>query len=84
MVPMRKEFEPTEEQERILEATGRVIKINARAGTGKTETLRLIAESNPGQKILYLVFNKKNQKEAEKRFPRNVKVRTAIERMTKL
>ena len=36
-------IKPTHEQQNILNCTGRVIKINARAGTGKTETLLLIA-----------------------------------------
>lgn len=30
---------PTAEQRKILDARGRVVKINARAGTGKTATL---------------------------------------------
>jgi superfamily I DNA/RNA helicase len=70
------DIEPTEEQKRILEAKGRVIKINARAGTGKTTTLQLIAENHPNEKILYLVFNRKNREEAEKIFPNNVKIAT--------
>ena len=70
------DIKPTEEQKRILEARGRVIKINARAGTGKTTTLRLIAENHPNEKILYLVFNRKNREEAEKIFPKNVKIAT--------
>jgi F-box protein 18 (helicase) len=73
---LKKDIKPTDEQKKILEAMGRVIKINARAGTGKTTTLRLIAENNPDQKILYLVFNRKNREEAEKVFPRNVKIRS--------
>lgn len=73
---LRKDIKPTDEQKKILEAKGRVVKINARAGTGKTTTLQLIAESNPDQKILYLVFNKKNKEEAEKAFPGNVKIRS--------
>lgn len=73
---MKKDIKPTDEQKKILEAKGRVIKINARAGTGKTTTLRLIAENNPDQRILYLVFNRKNREEAEKVFPRNVKIRS--------
>jgi superfamily I DNA/RNA helicase len=52
-------MKPTEEQQAILDATGRVLLINARAGTGKTTTLRMIASAHPDQKILYLVFNRK-------------------------
>jgi len=67
---------PTEEQQAILDATGRVLLINARAGTGKTTTLRMIASAHPDEKILYLVFNRKAREEAEGRFPGNVQVRT--------
>jgi F-box protein, helicase, 18 len=67
---------PTEEQQAILDATGRVLLINARAGTGKTTTLRMIASAHPGLRILYLVFNRKAREEAGGKFPRNVAVRT--------
>ena len=73
---MKTDIKPTDEQKKILEANGRVIKINARAGTGKTTTLRLIAEKNSNQQILYLVFNKKNEEEAKKIFPRKVQIHT--------
>jgi hypothetical protein len=36
---------PTQEQQAILNSTGRALLINARAGTGKTTTLRMIAHS---------------------------------------
>jgi len=67
---------PTEEQQGIVDATGRVLLINARAGTGKTTTLRMIASAHPDEKILYLVFNRKAREEAAGRFPGNVQVRT--------
>jgi len=67
---------PTEEQKAILDATGRVLLINARAGTGKTTTLRMIASAHPDRKILYLVFSRKAREEAADRFPRHVEVRT--------
>lgn len=67
---------PTEEQQNILSAGGRVVKINARAGTGKTATLLMIAEQNLDKKILYLVFNSRNRQEAKSKFPTNVKVHT--------
>jgi len=67
---------PTEEQHAILDATGRVLLINARAGTGKTTTLQMIASAHPEEKILYLVFNRKAREEAQGRFPGNVVVRT--------
>ncbi|MEW6663585.1 MAG: UvrD-helicase domain-containing protein [Thermodesulfobacteriota bacterium] len=69
-------MKPTEEQQAILDATGRVLLINARAGTGKTTTLRMIAAAHPDRKILYLVFNRKAREEAGAKFPRNVEVRT--------
>lgn len=69
-------MKPTEEQTAILEATGRVLLINARAGTGKTATLRMIGSAHPDRKILYLVYNRKAREEAEAKFPRNVQVRT--------
>ena len=51
---------PTEEQAAIIEAacSGETIAINALAGTGKTSTLRLVAEALPGKQIAYLAFNK--------------------------
>lgn len=67
---------PTNEQQNIFNAKGRVLKINARAGTGKTATLLMIAHRNCDKKIIYLVFNKRNQLEAEGKFPNNVKIRT--------
>lgn len=69
-------MKPTEEQQAILDATGRVLLVNARAGTGKTATLRMIASAHPDRKILYLVFNRKAREEAEEKFPGNVRVRT--------
>lgn len=67
---------PTNEQKNILNATGRVVKINARAGTGKTATLLMIAEQKPNQRLLYLVFNSRNRQEAKSKFPSHVDVHT--------
>jgi len=67
---------PTEEQQAVLDSTGRVLLINARAGTGKTTTLQMIASAHPDLRILYLVFNRKAREEAGGKFPRNVEVRT--------
>jgi len=69
-------MKPTEEQQAILDVDGRVLLINARAGTGKTTTLQMIASAHPDQKILYLVFNRKAKEEAEAKFPKNVEMRT--------
>jgi hypothetical protein len=51
--------------------------IDAKAGTGKTTTLKKLANMVPDSSILYLVFNKKNQIEAKSEFPKNTKVLTA-------
>lgn len=69
-------MEPTEEQKAILKASGRVIRINARAGTGKTTTLRMLSNEHSDKEILYLVFNKKAREDAQSKFPQNVKVKT--------
>jgi len=73
MIPQMK---PTNEQQKILNADGRVVKINARAGTGKTATLLMIAQENPNKRILYLVFNNRNRQEAKRKFPDNVDIHT--------
>ena len=44
--------------------TGNLV-VEALAGTGKTTTLKAAFEHAPEQRILYAVFNKRNQKEAE-------------------
>ena len=67
---------PTNEQKNILNAQGRVVKINARAGTGKTATLLMIAQQKPNKRLLYLVFNSRNRQEAKSKFPDNVDVHT--------
>lgn len=69
-------MEPTDEQKEILKAGGRVVRINARAGTGKTTTLRMLADAHADKSILYLVFNRKASEEAKSKFPPNVKVKT--------
>lgn len=73
-------MQQTEEQTKILESSARVKKVRSRAGTGKTTQARLTAErlmkTNPKAKILYLVFNKSQQRQAEKTFPKNTKAKT--------
>ena len=46
-------------------------------GTGKTSTLRMIAERFPQKRMLYVAFNKAVQMEAAASFPGNVKCKTA-------
>lgn len=50
--------------------------INAKAGTGKTTTLKKLAKMVPNSSILYLVYNRKNQEEAKNEFPKNTTVMT--------
>jgi hypothetical protein len=54
------EMKPTDEQLSAIElfADQRNLKINAFAGTGKTATLRMIAEYASGRRGLYLAFNR--------------------------
>ena len=68
----------TSEQKDILEAVGRykIIKINAFAGTGKTTTLKLIANEFKSSKILYLAFNSSIKNEASGIFPNNTYIKT--------
>ncbi|WP_448377679.1 UvrD-helicase domain-containing protein [Fervidobacterium sp.] len=74
----RTSLKPSPEQEAALERykSGQDMKLIAVAGSGKTTTLRLMAESTPRQKILYLAFNRSVKEEAERRFPGNVQVKT--------
>ncbi len=70
---------PTPEQEAIIDAaaTGKTVAISAGAGTGKTSTLRMIADARPRTKMLYVAYNKAISVEAEKSFPSNVTAKTA-------
>ena len=51
-------FAPTEEQQLILDAfsRGEELVIQAAAGAGKTSSLKLLAESAPNKKFLYVAF----------------------------
>src|ERR1700726_4810415 len=55
---------------------GALIVVNAYAGSGKSTTLRLLAEANRRQKFLYLCFNKTVAEAARQTFPDNVRVST--------
>jgi len=65
-------FDPTPEQQAVLEAfaTGHDLVIEAGAGTGKTATLQLIAE-NTDRQGTYVVYNKAAQMDALDRFPKH-------------
>lgn len=73
-------FQPTSEQSAIIDAARlrrESLMISAYAGCSKTTTLELVARALPSDlPILYIVFNVKNKKEAEARFPTNVTVKT--------
>ena len=73
------DLQPTGEQEAILDAavSGATVAISAAAGSGKTSTLRMIAEARPKSRMLYLAFNKAIQVEADGSFPPNVTCKTA-------
>lgn len=71
-------MKPTDEQLSAIElfADRRNLKINAFAGTGKTETLRMISEYASGRSGLYLAFNRSIADEARARFPESVDCQT--------
>ncbi len=76
--PPRGGVRPTPEQEEALEAflRGEDMKLLAVAGSGKTTTLRLMAERAKGRRMLYVAFNRSVREEARARFPSNVDVLT--------
>lgn len=69
---------PTLEQKQILSAVSKLdrLKIKAFAGSGKTTTLRMIAETFKDKKMIYLAFNRSVAEEAKRKFPKNVRVTT--------
>jgi hypothetical protein len=73
------DFKPTDEQAKALAlfATGASMVIEAGAGTGKTATLKLLAQSAPSARIQYVAFNKAIVEEAAVKFPSNVSANTA-------
>lgn len=72
-------YPPTPEQQAAIEAfaTGDDLVIQAGAGTGKTSTLRMLAESAPRRRGLYIAFNRAIAADAKRSFPRNVEASTA-------
>lgn len=67
----------TEEQLAICQSDAQVMLIRAGAGTGKTTTLRGLAQRSPQSKMLYLAFNRAIKEEAASKFTSNVKPMTA-------
>jgi len=68
---------PTKQQSDCLEAfqTGKTLRINAYAGTGKTSTLTLLAQ-NTRKRGTCIMFNKAIAEEAKKKFPSTVSCST--------
>ena len=48
----------TDEQRAVVQAEAPILKVNAVAGSGKTTTLLEFAAHRPGQRILYLAYNR--------------------------
>lgn len=72
-------FTPTPEQQSIIDAslTGENVTVKALAGTGKTSTLAMIAESMLKSSVAYVAYNSDIAAEAKGRFPANTDARTA-------
>jgi hypothetical protein len=74
-------FTPTDEQDQIVTAieAGDNIAVQALAGTGKTETLRLGAEAKERRLKMgfYIAFGKNNRADAKDRFPGTVECHTS-------
>jgi superfamily I DNA/RNA helicase len=74
-------MKPNLEQQAIIDAflsRSGSIAVNALAGTGKTTTLKMLAEAAPGQRMQmqYLAFNRAIADDARAKMPRNVEVGT--------
>lgn len=75
-------FPPTQQQQDVIDAVlgGLNTLVQAKAGAGKTSTLRAIARrlklAQPDTKVGYIAFNKSVQLEAESSMPNNVEPRT--------
>jgi hypothetical protein len=69
---------PTSEQQAVIDAaiSGSDLVIQAGAGTGKSETLRMTS-AEMRKHIMYVAFNKTTADDASKRFPSHVQCRTA-------
>ena len=76
---VRGAMRPTSEQSAIVTAVGRGvdIAINALAGTGKTTTLKLIADEVAPRRGHYVAFNRAIVEEARTKFPETINCVTA-------
>lgn len=70
---------PTNEQQAIIDAFGTSgdLVVEAGAGTGKTSTLRMLAHTTPGQRGIYIAYNRSIATEASQSFPASVLCKTA-------
>lgn len=66
----------TPEQDRIVSSRAGRLAVQARAGSGKTSTVRAYAAARPRSRVLYVAFNKAIQLEAASKMPANVTCRT--------
>lgn len=73
-------FPPTAEQSEAIDAfthgRGNLV-LEAAAGTGKTTTLKMLTESSPRTRFLYLAYNRAVADDARKTFGKNVMAVTA-------
>lgn len=72
------QFVPTDEQVALVDAfsTGGDIIVGACAGSGKTKSCELIAQSVPHKRLVYAAYNKKMADEAKTRFGPNTSCKT--------
>jgi hypothetical protein len=70
---------PTPEQQAIVAAAraGRNLVIVAGAGTGKTATLKLVADASPRRRGVYVAYNRAIADDAKRAFPTQVTCATA-------
>jgi superfamily I DNA/RNA helicase len=70
---------PTQEQQAIVDAFAdeRPLVVNAGAGTGKTSTLRMLADSQPDRTCLYIAYNRAIADDSRGKFPSNTYCATA-------
>ncbi len=71
-------YPPTPQQQAIIDAClqGKDVAVRALAGTGKTSTMRMVADRMPHKKITYIAFNRSIADEAQEAFGRNVRADT--------
>ena len=73
-------YNPTEEQNTIIQEVvngdGRVILVDAVAGSGKSSTARLVVNTIRPKRGLYTAFNKAIVEEGRELFPSNIECRT--------